>query len=90
MSDRPVKQRILDKKFSEHGTQIFDLPPACFEKIASYLDVRANLNMLFCNKRIYSKLFDCAFFWKHLCKLEGFDKVSCLVTRRSTKMTRIV
>ena len=77
-SNRPLKQRILDKKFTEHGTKIFDLPSDCFEKIASYLDARANLNMLFSNKKIYSKLFDCAFFWKHLYELEGLDKVSSL------------
>ena len=60
------------------GTKLYDLPTGCFEKIASYLDTRANLNMLFSNKEIYSKLIVGAFFWKHLCELEGLDKVSCL------------
>merc|ERR1719445_123738 len=42
------------------------------------MDARDILNMLYSNKKLYSKLVDCAFFWKHLCKLEGLDKVSSL------------
>ena len=73
--------------------KLFDLPPDCLEKIASYMDARTNLNLLYSNKKVYSKLTDCTFFWKHLCELEGLDKMDCLkdeeVMRRSTKMTRI-
>ena len=60
------------------ATKLSDLPTDCLVKIASYLDARANLNLIYSNKKVYSKLVDCAFFWKHLCKLEGLDKVSCL------------
>ena len=62
-------------------TKLYDLPTGCFEKIASYLDTRANLNVLFSNKKIYSKLVSGAFFWKHLCELEGLDEVSSLSVR---------
>ena len=60
------------------GSKLCDLPTGCLEKIATYLDTRANLNMLFSNKKVYSKLVGGAFFWKHLCELEGLDKVSSL------------
>ena len=60
------------------GSKLYDLPTGCLEKIATYLDTRANLNMLFSNKKVYSKLVGGAFFWKHLCELEGLDKVSSL------------
>ena len=58
--------------------KLFDLPPDCLEKIASYMDARTNLNLLYSNKKVYSKLTDCTFFWKHLCELEGLDKMDCL------------
>ena len=67
-----VKQRISGKTTVEKKKlvkYVYDLPPNCLEKIASYLDVRAKLNMLYSNKRIYSKLVGCAFFWKHLCQI---------------------
>ena len=79
-----VKQRISEKaqdekkKLVENDTKLNDLPPDCLEKIASYLDVRAKLNMLYSNKRVYSKLVACAFFWKHLCQLERLDKLRSL------------
>ena len=66
------------KKLAENVTNLCDLHPDCLEKIASFMDARDILNMLYSNKKLYSKLVDCAFFWKHLCKLEGLDKVSCL------------
>ena len=86
-----VKQRISDKaldekkKPTENGTKLFDLPPECLEKIASYMDARAKLNMLYSNKRVYSKLVGCAFFWKHLCELERLDKLRSLSNEEVNK-----
>ena len=58
--------------------KIYDLPAHCLQNIVSYMDTKTSLKMLYSNKKVYSKLVDCTFFWKHLCVLEGFDKVSSL------------
>ena len=77
ISDKSPDQDVK-KKLAENGTKLCDLHLDCLEKIASYMDAGDNLNMLYSNKKIYSKLVGCAFFWKHLCELEGLDKVSSL------------
>ena len=70
----------IGKEMDHHqvNTKLSDLPTDCLVKIASNLDARANRNLIYSNKKVYSKLVDCAFYWKHLCKLEGLDKVSSL------------
>ena len=91
LSNKIVKQRITEKaqdekkKLVENDMKLYDLPPDCLEKIASYLDVRAKLNMLYSNKRVYSKLVACAFFWKHLCQLERLDKLRSLSNEEVNK-----
>ena len=37
-------------------TKLVDLPTDCFEKIASYLDTRDNLNMLFSKRKSIQNL----------------------------------
>ena len=66
-------------------TKLHDLRPDCLEKIASYLDTRTMLNLLYSNKEVYSKLVGCTFFWKQLCQLEGFDKMNCLTEEKFNK-----
>ena len=80
--NKMVEQRILDNSQPQNSNKIevklYDLTPDSIEKIASYLNTRAKLNMLYCNKRVYAKLVGCHFFWKHLCELEGLDGISSL------------
>lgn len=74
-----------ENKLADNGTNLYDLHPDCLEKIASYMDIRAKLNLLYSNKKVYYKLLDCAFFWKHLCELERLDTVSCLSNEEVNK-----
>ena len=74
-----------ENKLADDETKLYDLHPDCLEKIASFLDIRTKLNLLFSNKKVYYKLQGCAFFWKQLCKLERLDTVSCLSNEEVNK-----
>ena len=72
-------------KLADTETKLYDLHPDCLEKIASFLDIRSKLNLLFSNKKVFLKLLGCSFFWKQLCKLERLDTVSCLSNEEVNK-----
>jgi len=54
------------------------LPLSCLEIIACFLETRSALNLLVTSKSVHEKLQACAYFWKQLCKNEGFDKYNAL------------
>ena len=91
-----VKQRISEKaqdekkKLVENDMKLYDLPPDCLEKIASYLNVRAKLNMLYSNKRVYSKVAPAPSSGSISVSWRDWTNCGLSATRRSTKMTRIV
>ena len=72
------KQKAVEVVEAVGQSRLELLPSDCLERVATFLDTLSAVKLLRTSKTINSNLRSCTHFWKHLCKIERFDKFGAL------------